>query len=47
MNIRKINNGGEYTIENEDLQRLLLIHTTNERDLEIEISNDLRPHNQV
>ena len=47
MNIRKINNGGEYTIENEDLQRMQLIHTTNERDLGIEISYDLRPHNQV
>ena len=47
MNIGKDNNDGEYTIENEDSQRTLLIHTTSECGSGIEIINDLKLHSQV
>ena len=44
MNIGKANNGWGFTIENEASQRILLNKTTSERDLGIEISNDLKTH---
>ena len=47
MPIGKGNSGGRYTIDSEARQRTIQNPTTTERDLEIEINNYLKPHNQV
>ena len=47
MNNGQLNQGADYTIGDQDGERRKLTRTSNERDLGVQISKDLKPHDQV
>ena len=47
MNIGRQNQGADYTIRDQNGDRIKLTTTRNERDLGLQISKDLKPHDQV